>query len=280
MIVVDTAHICAPGTTIKVLVSHSRRLRRPWDMRIAVAGGTGTLGRHVAAELRSRGHQVRVLSRSAPEYRVDLTTGEGLGRALNGCDVVVDASNNPSAKGASQTLVEGSRRLLAAEDAAGVRHHVCVSVIGCDRVPIGYFRVKAAQERVAEQGPVPWSIVRATQFHEYVVAALDAVRRWPVLPVPQVPVQTVASAEVAAVVADVAEGPPRQGRVVVAGPEISGTRELVLAWLSSTGRHALLLPLPLPGKLGRALRAGALTAERPDVRGATPFTAWLSTQGG
>lgn len=221
-----------------------------------------------------------MLSRGAPEYRVDLTTGEGLDRALSGCDVVVDASNNPSAKGAAQTLVEGSRRLLAAEDAAGVRHHICVSVIGCDRVPIGYFRVKADQERVVEQGPVPWSIVRATQFHEYVAAILDTVRRLPVLPVPRVPVQTVASAEVARVVADLAEGSPRQGRVFVAGPEISGTRELVLAWLSGTGRHALVLPLPLPGKLGRALRAGALTAERPDVRGATAFTAWLSVRGG
>lgn len=221
-----------------------------------------------------------MLSRGAPEYRVDLTTGAGLARALNGCDVVVDASNNPSAKGASETLVEGSRRLLAAEDAAGVRHHVGVSVIGCDRVPIGYFRVKADQERVVEQGPVPWSIVRATQFHEYVVTMLDAVRRLPVLPVPRVPVQTVASAEVARVVADVAEGPPRQGRVSVAGPEISGMRELARVWLSGTGRHALLLPLPFPGKLGRALRAGALTAKRPDVRGTTPFAAWLSAQGG
>jgi uncharacterized protein YbjT (DUF2867 family) len=249
-------------------------------MKIAVIGGTGTLGRHVVAELRSRGHEVRVLSRSAPEYRVDLTTGEGLDRALTGCDAVVDASNNPSAKGASQTLAEGCRRLLAAEDAAGVRHHVCVSVIGCDRVPIGYFRVKAGQERVVEQGPVPWSIVRATQFHEYVATMLDAVRRWPVLPVPRVLVQTVASAEVARLVAGVAEGPPRQRRVLVAGPEISGARELVQAWLAGTGRRALLLPLPLPGKLGRALRAGALTAQRPDVRGATPFAAWLAAQGG
>lgn len=249
-------------------------------MKIAVTGGTGTLGRQVAAELRSRGHEVRVLSRNAPQYRVDLTTGEGLGRALDGCDVVVDASNNPSAREASRTLVEGSRRLLAAEEAAGVRSHVCVSVIGCDRVPIGYFRVKADQERVVEQGPVPWSIVRATQFHEYVVAMLDTARRWPVLPVPRVPVQTVASAEVAQVVADVAEGPPRLGRVLMAGPEISRTRKLVLAWLSSTGRHALLLPLPLPGRLGRALRSGALTDQRPDVRGAMPFAAWLSAQGG
>ncbi|WP_406393526.1 SDR family oxidoreductase [Streptomyces sp. NBC_00887] len=99
---------------------------------------TGTLGRGIVGTLRSRGHRVRVLSRRSQEYRVDLTTGEGLDRALEGCDVVVDASNSTSPKGAAQTLVEGSRRLLAAEEAAGVRHHVCVSVVGCERVPFGY----------------------------------------------------------------------------------------------------------------------------------------------
>ena len=94
-------------------------------MRIAIAGGTGTLGSLVAGELSRRGHDVRVLSRHAPEYRVDLGTGDGLGRGLAGCDVVVDASNN-SSKRAAQILVEGSRRLLAVGHAAGVGHHVCV----------------------------------------------------------------------------------------------------------------------------------------------------------
>lgn len=129
-------------------------------MRIAIAGGTGTLGRRVAEELRSRGHDVRVLSRSSAEYRVDLTTGEGLGAALEGCHVVIDATNN-SSRDAAQTLVAGSRRLLEAERAAGVRHHVGMSIVGCEKVPMGYFQVKAEQERVVEQGPVPWSLVRA-----------------------------------------------------------------------------------------------------------------------
>ena len=144
---------------------------RPRDMRIAIAGGTGTLGSLVAAELGRRGHEIRVLRRSAPEYRVDLATGSGLADALAGCDVVVDASNN-SSRHAAQILVDGSRRLLAAERAAGVGHHVCVSIVGCERVPMGYFQVKAEQEQVVEQGPVPWSMVRATQFHEYVLAML------------------------------------------------------------------------------------------------------------
>lgn len=129
----------------------------------------------MAAELRSRGHDVRVLSRSSPEYRVDLTTGEGLAEALAGCDAVVDASNSQSsAKQAARTLVEGSRRLLAAEEAAGVGHHVCVSIVGCDQLPMGYFKVKADQEAVVEHGPVPWTVVRATQFHELMDMAFTA----------------------------------------------------------------------------------------------------------
>ena len=244
-------------------------------MRIAIAGGTGTLGRPVAEALRSRGHEVRVLSRRGPEYRVDVTTGEGLAEALEGVDVVVDATND-SSKHAADTLVEGSRRLLAAEEVAGVGHHVCVSIVGCELVPARYFRVKAEQERVVEEGPQPWSIVRATQFHELVDMALAPTARKHLMPVPRVPLQTVASTEVASVVADVAEGAPRRGRVEVVGPEVVDARELARTWRSTTRRRALLLPLPLPGRMGRALRAGALIAERPDVRGTTPFATWLA----
>ncbi|WP_219838158.1 SDR family oxidoreductase [Paenibacillus sp. R14(2021)] len=104
-------------------------------MRIAVVGGTGTLGRRVVDKLRLQKHEVRVLSRTSPKYRVDLTTGEGLDFALEGCDTVIDASNNATSK-AADTLVDGSRRLLAAEKNAGVSHHICVSIVGCERVPM------------------------------------------------------------------------------------------------------------------------------------------------
>ena len=154
-------------------MSHIRGPGRLGDMRIAIAGGTGTLGSLVAAELARRGHEARVLSRGAPEYRVDLATGSGLAPALAGCDVVVDASNN-SSRHAAQVLVAGTQRLLAAEQAAGVRHHVCVSIVGCEQAPMGYYRVKVEQERMAAQGPMPCSVVRATQFHELVLAALTA----------------------------------------------------------------------------------------------------------
>ena len=247
-------------------------------MRIAIIGGTGTLGRHVAAQLSARGHDVRALSRSSPDFRVDLSSGEGLASALDGCAAVVDASNASSPKRAAQVLVEGSRRLLAAERQAGVRHHICVSIVGCERIPMGYYRVKAEQERVVEHGAVPASIVRATQFHELAAAALSAAGKYRVLPIPRLQLQTVAAAEVASVVADVAEGPSGHRRVQVAGPEITSARELARTWTAVTGRTALMLPLPVPGKLGRALRGGALTADRADVLGATTFADWLLTQ--
>jgi uncharacterized protein YbjT (DUF2867 family) len=155
-------------------------------MTIAIVGGTGTLWRRVA-ELEARGNHVRRLSRHAAEHHVHLATGDGLGPALAGCDVVVDA-NNSSARKPAGILVDGSRRLLEAEAAAGVKHHVCVSIVGCDQVPMGYYRAKSDQER------------------------LD---------------------------------------------------------------RALLVPMPVPGTVGRALRSGALTAPRPDVRGTTGCADWL-----
>ncbi|HXT90382.1 MAG TPA: NAD(P)H-binding protein, partial [Trebonia sp.] len=251
-----------------------RPLRRHYGMKAAIVGGTGTLGRQVASELRARDHDVRILSRNAPEYRVNLATGEGLDTALAGCEVVIDASNN-SSKTAATTLVEGSRRLLSAAVMAGVAHHVCVSVVGCERVPVGYFQVKAQQEEVVEGGQVPWTIVRATQFHEYAAATLESAARWRVVPVPQVQLQTVSSAEVARVIADVAEHGPRRARVEVAGPEVITARELTATWRRATGRKVAVFPVRLPGKLGRALRGGALTNPRPAVLGTQPFSVWL-----
>lgn len=244
-------------------------------MRVAITGGTGTLGKSVAEVLRARGHEVRVLSRHAPEFPVDLTTGEGLAEALTGCDAVVDAANSASVKGATATLVDGGRRLLEAEQAAGVSHHVCVSIVGCAKVPVGYYRVKIAQEELVREGPVPWTIVRATQFHNLVAQMIGAAAKWRILPVPRVPVQPVAVDEVAQVIADELERGARRGFVEVAGPEIVDARDLLRTWKRATGRRALSLPLPLPGNLGRALRAGGLTSAAPDVRGEVTFAAWL-----
>jgi uncharacterized protein YbjT (DUF2867 family) len=232
-------------------------------MKIAIVGGTGLLGRQVTAELRGRGHQVRVLSRNAPEYRVDLTTGAGLDAALDGCEAVVDASNN-SSRTAAATLVEGTRRLLAAGQQAGVAHHVCVSIVGCDQVSLGYYRVKTEQEDMVAGGPLPWTIVRATQFHEFVAHMLGAAARYRVVPVPRGVLQPVAG--------------PRRGRVQVAGPDVTAIRDLAVTWRRAAGQRALLLPIPVPGKVGRALLAGSLTTAHPDVRGTVTFAAWATSR--
>ena len=184
-------------------MSHTGPLPRFISIRIAIVGGSGTLGGHVTSELADRGHEVRVLSRSSQEFPVDLTSGKGLARALDGCAAVVDASNASSSKRAAQVLIEGSRRLLTAEQAAGVGHHLCVSIVGCERVPMGYYRVKTEQEHIVERGPVPWTIVKATQFHELAAAALSAAGRWRVLPIPRMQLQTIAAAEVARALAPI-----------------------------------------------------------------------------
>jgi uncharacterized protein YbjT (DUF2867 family) len=243
---------------------------------IAVLGGSGTLGAPLVAELRARGHDVRSLSRSSAEFPVDLTTGAGLGTALAGCEVVVDASNNPSRRGAKATLVEGTERLLEAGAAAGVTHHVGISIVGCDRAPMGYYRVKTEQEQRVADGALPWSIVRATQFHELLAGLFDAAARFRLLPGLPAKLQAIAAAEVALAVADVAERPPRRGRLEVAGPEVVELRELARTWRAATGRRGLIVPVTMPGRLGRALRDGALTNEQPDVRGTITFADWLS----
>lgn len=198
---------------------------------------------------------------------------------LTGCDVAIDASND-SSKRAAATLVDGTRRLLAAEAAARVSHHICVSIVGCDRIPLRYFRVKTAQERAVEDGMVPWTIVRATQFHELLAMSLASASRWRVMPLPRGTLQTIAVREVAHAIAGIAENVPLRRRVLVAGPERNELRELARAWNTVTGRRVALLPIPLPGAIGQALRAGALTAEAPDVLGTTSFNTWLDAGGG
>jgi uncharacterized protein YbjT (DUF2867 family) len=244
-------------------------------VKVAVAGGTGTVGALLVRELSDRGHEVRVLSRKSTSFPVDLRTGDGLDRALHECEVVVDAVNNMSPFGAAATLVAGSERLLNAERAAGVGHHICISIVGCDRVPMAYYRVKVQQERVCEHAPVPWTIVRATQFHDLIAGIFAGAAGWRLLPTVGARLQTVAASEVAGALADVALGPPLRRRYVIAGPEVVDAGELARRWQAVTGRRALRVPVAIPGRLGKALREGALTAARPDVIGAVTFEAWL-----
>lgn len=258
-------------------------------MDVAVIGGTGVLGRLVAAQLAARGDAVRLVSRTAPaagspaaalvaagaQHRAaDLRSGEGLAAALAGVDAVVDASND--ARAARQTLVEGGRRLLAAEAAAGVGHHVAISIVGCDRTPLGYYRAKTEQEQVVASGPVAWSLLRATQFHQLVDGLFaGAARAW-LLPVSGARVQPIDPAVVAVRLADAAHAGPGGRLPDLGGPRVQTLAELAAAWRAGhAGRRLLRLPLPLPPRLGRALRDGALTT--PDGAADGPdFAQWLA----
>jgi uncharacterized protein YbjT (DUF2867 family) len=235
-------------------------------MNIAIVGGTGTVGREAARVLDERGHAVRVLSRHAPEYRVDLSTGEGLTAALEGVEVVLDASN-----GSRKVLLEGTQRLLQAERAAGVRHHVLVSIVGIDRVGGPYYKLKLAQEQAVSEGGVPWTILRATQFHTLVAQFFTKSAKLGVVPSVSAPLQPVDPAEVGRALADTAESEPSLGITQFAGPEVLSVRELARRWRAATGSHAV--PLRLPAT--RSLRSGALT--NPGAwRGRVTFDAWLT----
>ena len=243
-------------------------------MRIAVVGATGTAGRPAVTALEAAGHEVRALSRSSPTHPVDLRDGSGLDEALAGCEAVVDASNaGPKAADARALLVDGGRRLLEAEERAGVRHHVCVSIVGIDGFPLGYYRVKVEQEATVRAGGVPWSILRATQFHGFVAFNFASMARFGVLPKLDAPLQPVDVGEVADALVEVVAGAPTGAVASIAGPEIRPIADLARSWKRMKGSRALLLPMPALGGTGRALKAGQLTDDSPDRRGSVTFEA-------
>jgi uncharacterized protein YbjT (DUF2867 family) len=217
------------------------------------------VGAETARELERRGHEVRIVSRSAPD-------GSGLAAALTGVDVVVDAGN-----GKGKQLVERTKRLLRAGAEAGVAHHVGLSIVGVDRVGGTYYRAKLEQEAAVRGSRVPWTIVRATQFHSLVARTFAASAKLGVLPSAAAPLQPVDPREVGRVLAETAEAEPSLGATQFAGPEVLTVRELAQRWRRSTGSRAVPLQVPVT----RALRAGGLT--NPGAwRGRMTFDAWLA----
>jgi uncharacterized protein YbjT (DUF2867 family) len=188
-------------------------------MKIVVIGGTGLIGSKVVTILREQGHEVLPAS---PRLGINSLTGEGLAEALGGASAVVDVSNSPSfEETAVRTFFETStRNLLAAEAAAGVGHHVALSIVGIDRSPDnGYFQAKLAQEQLIAAGPIPYSIVRATQFFEFIDGIADAATIGNDVHIAPVAFQPMAADDVARAVADAAVNAPLNGRVEIAGPD-------------------------------------------------------------
>ena len=188
-------------------------------MKIVVIGGTGLIGSKVVADVREQGHEAVAAS---PRLGINTITGEGLAGALASASVVVDVSNAPSFEETAvlSFFVTSTRNLLAAEAVAGVGHHVALSIVGIDRSPNnGYFQAKLAQEQLIAAGPIPYSIVRATQFFEFIDGIADAATTGNEVRIAPVAFQPMAAADVARAVAGVAVGSPLNGRVEIAGPE-------------------------------------------------------------
>ncbi|AEV83988.1 3-beta hydroxysteroid dehydrogenase [Actinoplanes sp. SE50] len=243
-------------------------------MRIAVAGGTGWLGKLVVAEAERAGHEVVVIARSRG---VDLVSGNGLTDALRGVDVVVDVSNVQTLSGrkATEFFETVTRNLLNAERRAGVRHHVLVSIIGVDRVEWGYYQAKLHQEQIALNGPVPATVLRAAQFHEFAEQSLTRFGG-PVAVVPAMLSQPVAAREVAVELVRLAEGEPAGLAPEIAGPEPLQMADLVRRVARTRGPRKWVLTATMPGKAGRAMATGGNLPATPGLRGTQTFDQWLT----
>lgn len=244
-------------------------------MRVAVAGGTGTTGRHVVEALAAGGHEPVVLARSRG---VDVVAGTGLDEALASVDVLIDVTNVQSTRRkVSVGFFEAAgRRLLAAGEKAGVRHHVALSIIGIDRVDYSYYAGKRRQEELLAAGGVPWTVLRATQFHEFAEQMLAL--RGPVAVAPRMLSRPVAVTEVAAELVRLAVAPPQGMAPELAGPREEQMVDMVRRLARAGGGRRLVLPLRLPGAAGRAMTDGALLPTADGPRGRITFDQWLAAR--
>jgi uncharacterized protein YbjT (DUF2867 family) len=247
-------------------------------MRIVVIGGTGLIGSKLVRQLGERGHEALAAS---PDTGVDTLTGEGLGEALEGASVVVDVSNAPAWEddAVMNFFKTATGNLLAAEAKAGVGHHVALSVVGTERLTeSGYFRAKLAQEQLIEGGPIPYSIVRATQFFEFVDRIADEATSGDTVRLPPALIQPMAAEDVARAVARAATGEPLNGMTEVGGPEQFGLDELIRGALAKRNDPRTVLADP------QAFYFGINPSERvllpgPDARLAeTRFSDWYERQ--
>jgi uncharacterized protein YbjT (DUF2867 family) len=229
-------------------------------VEVLVTGGSGRLGQRLVPRLQAAGHTVRSMSRrdAGPGgVRGDLATGRDLATALAGAEVVVHAASDPRGD-PWQVDVAGTRRLVEAVDRSRLRHLVYISIVGVDSIPYGYYHAKFAAEQVLLASGLPVTLLRATQFHEFVDRMLATARRGPVLPVPMGwRVQPVDVGEVADHVVEVAARPPSGGVVEYGGPEELSAADLARAWAAAREPGTHVVSTPIPGRLSGAVREGA-----------------------
>lgn len=245
-------------------------------MKIVVIGGSGLIGSKLVSTLRNRGHEVLAAS---PDSGVNTLTGEGLSEALAGAQVVVDVSNSPSFEDAAvlKFFETSTGNLLAAEARAGVRHHVALSIVGTERLPdSGYLRAKLAQENLLKRGPIPYSILRSTQFFEFIGRIAQPVTDSNSVRVSSALFQPVFSDNVVEALADVTIGLPLNGTVEVAGPERARMADLVKDVLRANGDVRDVIADPHALYFGAELNDESLVAGTNARIGSKPFATWLT----
>lgn len=246
-------------------------------MKIVVIGGSGLIGTNLVNRLRNKGHEVVAAS---PNSGVNTLTGEGLAAALAGAQVVVDVANSPSFedKAVLDFFQTSGRNLLAAEAAAGVGHHVALSVVGADRLPeSGYLRAKLAQETLIKASKIPYTIVRSTQFFEFIGRIAESAADGNVIRLSPALLQPIAADDVAAALADVAVGSPLNGTVEVAGPDARPLDKFAQKVLSARGDKRRVIADVHARYFGTELDDRSLTPGDHPRFGPTGFDAWLGS---
>ncbi|MEU3465417.1 NAD(P)H-binding protein [Streptomyces sp. NPDC006733] len=252
--------------------------RRETGMRVAVAGGTGLVGRYVVEELVAAGQEPVVLARSRG---VDLVAGgPSLDAAMDGVAAIIDVSNvtTTNAKKAVAFFDATGTHLRDAGARAGVRHHVVLSIVGIDRVGLGYYQGKLHQEDVVMKGPAPWTVLRATQFHEFAEQVLDRVPK-PLAVVPRMRTQPIAAREVAQYLVHLTLDPPQGMAPDLAGPRVEQLVDMVRRLLRARQQRRLLVPVTMPGATGAAMTGDGQLPDGPGPRGTQTFDAWLAQYG-
>jgi uncharacterized protein YbjT (DUF2867 family) len=250
-------------------------------IRVLVTGGAGGFGQSLIPRLQSRGYAVRIMSRrpapadtTAEWAQADIVSGAGLPAALDGADVVVHAATS-SARHTWQTDVEGTRRLLDAARGAGVGHFAYISIVGIERVPYAYYRAKLAAEELVHGASLPWSILRATQFHTLIDMLLRGADRLPLFLLPSdLKFQPIDTGEAAERMAEVIAAGPAGRLPDIGGPEVLTLGAMARAWMDARGHPRRIIHLPMPGGFATALRQARNTC--PDQRyGRITWADWL-----
>ncbi len=249
-------------------------------MKIVVIGGSGLIGSKLVNELREHGHEAVAAS---PNSGVNTLTGEGLAEVLKGASVVVDVSNSPSWEDAAvlKFFETSTRNLLTYEAAAGVGHHVALSVVGTDRLSeSGYFRAKIAQEKLIKGSPIPYSIVHATQFFEFLKGLADISADGDKVRLPPVLFQPMAADDVASAVGRIAVGPPVNGTVEIGGPEQFRMHDLVRRRLAALKDPREVIADPKARYSGATISERTLVPGKDARLGQTTFETWLTQSAG